>query len=523
MPGAETGKQRGDRTIAWAVQDRIRRSVVKFLALGLLGISVSEFDQYPILSAAPATAGESLYGRGDDRGNLKVVPDEVIVRFRRGLPEAEKKALIRKAGATVERRLKAGDHHVLRLPQGASLEEALKWFKGRPEVEYVGPNHLIPVQEVPNDPRYAEQWALQKIQAASAWDLSHGSPEIVVAVIDTGVDYEHPDLSSNIWKNVGEKPNNGKDDDRNGYKDDVTGWDFVRAAPDCADTDCMNEDNDPMDGHGHGTHVAGIVGGLTNNGVGISGVSWDCKIMVLRAGYKNTAGTGILMESAAANAIEYAAKSGAKILNLSWGDTTAYPAIEDAIDFASDFGVLICAAAGNSGNATPFYPAAYPNEAMIAVGSTTSADKKASTSNYGDWVHIFAPGEGILSTCLSNTYCLKSGTSMAAPHVAGLAALLFSSYPGWSPALIKAMIVESADFLSGLQIGSTSAGRMNLLSSVAMDAEDVARFAEFFSASYGRMDCENGPFCDGDIDQDGDVDGQDLAGLAGGLLSADPP
>lgn len=459
----------------------------------------------------------------DELGRLRVVPDEIILRFEEDLLEEDSASLIREAGMRMRRHLKGGGHLVVSLPRGVSIDQALAWFRGRPGVQYAAPNHLIYVQDTPNDSRFLEQWGLEKIQAVAGWNIAHASSEVVVAVIDTGVDYHHTDLAANIWENLGEIPGNGVDDDGNGYVDDVVGWDFVGHTTDCSDTDCKKEDNDPSDGHGHGTHVAGILGAVTNNAEGIAGAAWNCTVMPLRAGYKQTGGSGVLSEGDAAAAIEYAADNGAMILNLSWGDTVSYPAVRAAVSYAEDLGVLICAAAGNNGTDTPFYPAAYPNEAIIAVGSTTQSDKKASTSNYGDWVDLFAPGDGVLSTCLNNSYCLKSGTSMATAYVSGLAAILFSRYPGWSPLVIKAMIVESADFLPGLQIGSTSAGRMNILSSLVTDTDEVATLTDLFSVSYGRMDCHLAPLCEGDADQDGDVDGGDLASLVGNLLLSYPP
>ena len=326
---------------------------------------------------------------------------------------------------------------------------------------------------------------------------------MIVAVVDTGVDYRHPDLAANLWRNAGEIAGNGLDDDGNGYVDDDLGWNFVDASGGASGEDFETPDNDPMDRHGHGTHVAGIAGAVSNNGVGVAGVAWGCKIMAVRAGYKTASGGGVLESDDAAQAIVYAAENGAGVINLSWGDTQSSTLIADAIRFATERGVFICAAAGNSSSESLLYPAALDNASVMAVGSTDNQDKPSSFSNYGDWVHVSAPGTGIYSTHLNNAYISMSGTSMATPHVAGLAGLVISRFPGLSPQEVKARIMRSVDVLQDLAGKNAVSGRINAYTALSAqyatphilylspnpvhEGDTVVLFGDHFGANQGRV------------------------------------
>ncbi|MEA3417071.1 MAG: S8 family peptidase [Thermodesulfobacteriota bacterium] len=408
-----------------------------------------------------------------------VVPNELIVCFKKGLSKKEILSLVTATGTTVKAYIKALNYYVLSLPPDFSVNDALRWYRRQGVVDQAEPNYLIPLKTIPNDLDFSRQWSLHNIgqtggtddadiDALEAWDIEHGKPEVIIAVIDTGVDYTHEDLAANIWQNTGEIPDNGIDDEGNGYIDDVIGWDFVDSFGGAADEDFLTPDNDPMDRHGHGTHVAGIAGAVANNSVGIVGVAWNCKIMPVRAGYKTSSGDGVLESDDAAQAIIYSAENGAKVINLSWGDYQKSNLIEEAMTYATNHGTLVCAAAGNENSNSLIYPAASENTAVLAIGATDSHDLKASFSNYGAWawVDVSAPGVNIYSTFLNNAYRQMSGTSMAAPHVAGVAALLFSYFPDISPIEAKTRIMRSVDVLADLSEKNSVSGRINVYSAL---------------------------------------------------------
>jgi subtilisin family serine protease len=440
----------------------------------------------------------------------KLVSQELLVRFDDQAPKESRKRLLGRRGVIAEMWSARSGHAVLRLPKGWPASDAQAWFAAQDIVALAEPNFIYTTQEYSNDVRLADQWALARIDAQAAWNLETGSPDIVIAIIDTGVNYGHVDLAANIWKNPGELSGDGLDNDGNGFVDDDIGWDFVSNAGDCDDADCSQRDRDPMDGHGHGTHVAGISAAVTDNGIGIAGVTWGCRIMAVRVGYKDAAGRGVMQLKDAVDGIYYAVDNGADILNLSWGSTHNSELLQDAIAYASERGVVVCAAAGNENAETYFYPAACGGSLVLAVGATDQKDDKASYSSFGNWVHVSAPGSSILSTCVSGNYCSKSGTSMAAPHVAGMAGLLLSRFPGWSAEFIMAMLLNSVVVLSDLEGINVTSGIVNLAAAVEVDDGDLALFAEHIAQSFGTVACIAEDTCEGDSDGDLDVDGFDL-------------
>jgi hypothetical protein len=282
----------------------------------------------------------------------------------------------------------------------------------------------------------------------------------VVGVIDSGIDYNHEDLSANIWTNPGEIPDNDIDDDGNGYIDDVRGWNFVK------------DTNDPMDDNGHGTHCAGTIGAMGNNGKGVVGVNWNVKLMPLK--FLNAGGSG--STDNAVDAVLYAASfedsSNNKLIRItsnSWGGGRRSKTLENAI---KDSGALFIAAAGNSGSSNKMLPAGYSLDNIISVAATDHTDGLWPSSNYGsDWVDLGAPGVNILSTTPGDSYGIKSGTSMATPHVAGVAALVMAENPTWTNAQVKSQILNTVDPLSSLSGKTLTGGRLN--ARVAVGASEL--------------------------------------------------
>ena len=288
------------------------------------------------------------------------------------------------------------------------------------------------VSRSPNDPDYSQQWALSKINAPAAWNVTTGTVAITIAIVDTGIDLGHPDLATKIWTNPGEIPANGLDDDDNGKVDDVHGWHFFSPG----------EDAFIQDDHGHGTHVAGIAAATTDNGIGVAGVAWGARVMsvkVLDSG-------GIGSYSSIAAGIVYAADEGAKIINLSLGGAPSSPTLCQAATYATAAGALVVAATGNTGGPV-LYPAACDH--VLAVAATDRADQRADFSNLGPQVDLAAPGVDIYSTWYqsglqASGYFTKSGTSMATPQVAGVAALVWSRWPTWTPDQVAQRLLDTA-------------------------------------------------------------------------------
>ena len=348
------------------------------------------------------------------------------------------------------------------LPGGTTVEDALARLGALDTVLYAQPNYYVHLQTTgfPNDPNFSSQWDMNNtgqtggttdadIDAPEAWAITAGNPSIVVAVLDTGVDYTHPDLAANIWTNPGEIAGDGIDNDGNGFIDDVHGWDF------------QNEDNDPMDDHGHGTHVAGTIAAVGNNGVGVAGVAWNVTIMPLKI--MSSSGTSF----DAIQALNYAVAMGVKISNNSYYMSGMY----NAIEAAGAAGHLFVTAAGNSGvntDITPHYPSIYDLENIISVAATDHNDNKLSSSNYGlTTVDLGAPGANIYSTKKDGGYGNMSGTSTATPHVTGTAALIKSLRPEWSVSQIKDAILSTVNPIPALDGKTVTGGRLNAAAAVA--------------------------------------------------------
>lgn len=320
------------------------------------------------------------------------VPGQFIVKFKPGVAAAQRAAIAAEAGAKVVDRVAALDVEVLEFPalsaksDPKAAESVVRALKMNPNVEYVEPNYIYTVQWTPNDPGRTQQWAWDRIDAYDAWDVTRGSSSTIIAIVDSGVQRNHPDLDAKI----------------------VPGYDFV------------DRDNAPDDGNGHGTHVAGTAAAETNNGTGGAGMCPECRIMPVRV--LNNSGSGTLAN--VANGITWAADNGAHVINLSLGGAMGSTTLQNAVNYAWNRGVFLACAAGNENTSAPSYPAYYSR--CFAVASTTNSDTRSSFSNYGSWVEVAAPGSSIYSTWIGSGYNTISGTSMATPHVAGLAGLLAS-------------------------------------------------------------------------------------------------
>ncbi|HEY0710375.1 MAG TPA: S8 family serine peptidase [Polyangia bacterium] len=324
------------------------------------------------------------------------------------------------------------------------IEATLAALKADPSVIYAEPDRIRPAAFIPNDPSYSSSgswgqpyddlYGLKAIGTTAAWDTSRGLG-VVVAVTDSGVDYNHPDLKANIWTNPGEVAGNGLDDDNNGYVDDVRGWDFI--GPDATSP---TPDNDPADSTGHGTHVAGTIAAVGNNGLGVVGVAFRSKVIPLRA--LDDTGTGT--DSTLASAIIYAADRGADVINASWGGEGSSQALTDAVNYAHALGAVFVASAGNlAKDVNGFSPANLTN--AIAVASLSPTNTLSSFSNFGNKIEVAAPGEDILSLeAFSGGYMTQEGTSMAAPHVSGVAALVIAAHPTFTQEQVRQVLRISA-------------------------------------------------------------------------------
>lgn len=357
--------------------------------------------------------------------------------------------MTRRRGRSIESGLIVGLDRVYRVEvnveAGENVEEVLVAYLSRDDVEYAELNPTIAICASPDDPSYDDQWSLPKIQADQAWDTCRGGSDVVVAIIDTGVDYNHRDLQGNLWVNEAER--NGKpdvDDDENGYVDDVHGYNFI------------DDTNDPMDDNGHGTHCAGIVAAVGDNGFDIAGVCWNAKIMPIRILDANGEGDA----ADAVPAIYYAVANGADIISGSWGGEESSNALKEAIAYAHRQGVLVVAAAGNLNSSAAYYPAAYSE--VLSVAATDTSDRRWYLSNYGNWVDLAAPGYNIvslrrgvsLSASSMSLTTRMSGTSMAAPHVSGACALLLSANPSLTCDELHDIVTATGDTISAGITGS---------------------------------------------------------------------
>ncbi len=402
-----------------------------------------------------------------------VAPARILVKPKPGVRRAELEQIYAARGCRVYREYpEIGSLQVIEVALPLTIEAQIDHFRASQFFEYVEPDRVIQGTYMPNDPllRNGTLWNLDNtgfnggradadIDAPEAWDLQSDASGIIVAVIDSGVRYTHQDLNANMWRNHGETPGNGRDDDGNGYVDDRFGINAI-----------ANSGN-PMDAHGHGTHIAGIIGAVPDNGVGCAGVAFRVQIMALK--FQDAGLYGVASD--AIECIDYARRHGARIINASWADAVDYnsDALRDAIAATRDAGIIFVTAADNqarNNDDTPMYPGAFRLENMIVVAATNPNDELADWSNYGyRTVDLAAPGQTIYSTWATSdtSYRDFSGTSMAAPHVAGACALVWARFPWLNYREVIDRILRSIDPLPSLSGRVATGGRLNLRRALA--------------------------------------------------------
>lgn len=481
------------------------------LVMGLVGV---------LLASLPAKAGASRYPR---------VPGRITITLRAGLQPSVAKAA---DGVTVDvpalqalaRRYAVRDMARAYPEMGApkrlgepdltrfwhvdfdparDLDEVLAAYAALPEVEKAEAIDICPLLAIPNDPQLSGQWYLRNlttggkdVRAVGGWAEAVGDTNIVIAIVDSGVDWQHPDLGGSapgyrrgvIWSNWEEVYGTaGVDDDANGKIDDTRGWDFVTGVTGEPGQDLSTPDNDPMDFESHGTGCAGVASAITNNGTGIAGAAWGCKIMPVRVGWLPAgAEVGVVRMDFCSQGMIYAAANGAKIINCSWGSTSY---LSSAVDYCVSQGVLIVTAAGNDNDEVASYLGSHPD--VLAVAATNQYDVKTSFSSYGPWVELSAPGIDIYTTWYqrstgAHTYNTVAGTSFSSPLTCGAAALVWSAHPGWPRELVMSHLQNTADNLDAFNpayAGKLGTGRVNLLRALGDRIHEVPEeFPEFFDA-----------------------------------------
>ena len=471
--------------------------MIRFSGLcAILSLTLAVCSSYTHAGAPPATvqakaaasarkATPSSRGKNGERAESrqqKYKAGELLVRFKQGVPSEKKSKLHKKHGAEKLKEFGPLGIQHLKLKKGMSVEDAVQLYKADPDVRYAEPNFAYEIQAQPNDPGFAELWALQNtglngaaagadIKAPAAWDITTGTGDVVVAVIDTGIDYTHPDLQANLWVNGAEIPGNALDDDGNGCVDDIHGINAITGT------------GDPFDDHGHGTHVAGTIGAAGNNETGVVGVNWNVKIMACK--FLDAGGSGYTSD--AITCLQYIRglkDQGVPVVasNNSWGGGGYSQALSDAIDSQAD--ILFVASAGNSSNdadTAPSYPAAYPSSGIISVAATDSGDQLAEFSNFGRRnVDLAAPGVNILSTVpqvnrwnIAGGYGTLSGTSMAAPHVTGVVALLKAAAPERDWRALRNLVLSGGDPLPPLSRKTVAGRRLNAYGSLTCSGQNV--------------------------------------------------
>ena len=423
---------------------RILNLLLAVLFLLLPRLSFADELMPTTTNSAPSSSPE-LGGKEGGRGGMEFKAGEIIAKFKEDIPKASVQSLLLTEELEILDEMDKLGIMLLSVPEGQELEK-IEELKRNPLVEYAEPNYMTQVANTiatvphhsrfpttsifPDDPYLSNQWGLPRIEAFAAWDITTGSEKVVIALVDSGVDLDHPELQSKIWTNPGEIPGNGIDDDGNNFVDDVHGWNFV------------NWPDEPQDDYGHGTFVAGIAAAETNNGMLIAGVSWGAEIMAVKV--LDREGRGYIYDIN--GGIAYAADNGAKIINIGcYVRSSAYSnAMQNAVDYAHSRGALVVAGSGDSNPIPPDayqYPAALDH--VVSVAATDRDDKRWSDSTYNDKVDVAAPGEGIYSFW-DGLHGWHSSTGYAAAHVSGLAALIWSVNPSLTHDQVEEIIESTA-------------------------------------------------------------------------------
>lgn len=418
-----------------------------------------------------------LLGTSASARQVESVPGEFLVKVRPEMSSLSLNQMSALLGGNVREVLPEQN---LFLVQRSMLEVqslSIKSLTSLPQVEIAEPNFIYRAFRTPNDPMLSGLWGIKNVgqkdssnavgipgvdvDVERAWDLTTGSKDFVIAVIDTGTDFNHPDLKENIWSNaleVNGQP--GVDDDKNGVVDDLYGANFVSA---------NNPTGASMDDHGHGTHCSGTIGATGNDGKGIVGVAWNARIMGVK--FLSASGSGTL--EGAVKSIDYATKMGAKIMSNSWGGGGFSQLLKESIERTNAAGVVFVAAAGNdasNNDESPAYPASYDIPNVISVAALNNRGQLASFSNYGRTVHVAAPGVNVLSSVSGGDYDSWSGTSMATPHVSGVVALMISNDPSLTSAQIKQRLITTSKPLSAVRGRVLSGGIVSAFAAMTNQA-----------------------------------------------------
>ena len=440
-------------------REAVRRADGRFERVRLVETDL----KYPLIRVVETLVLDRAAKTMQVAGAVAMVADHILVTLQPGVREQELLAFNREYSAKIRKKLPASATYLVEFPDATidTVLQAITTYGGRTRlVKYAEPDYVVYAVATPNDPRYAELWGMNNtgqtggtpdadIDAPEAWNTGTGN-NTLVAVVDTGIDYNHEDLVGNVWVNPGEIADNGIDDDGNGYTDDIHGIDVV------------NSDSDPKDDNDHGTHCSGTIAAVGNNGIGVVGVCWSARIM----GLKFLSAGGYGYTSGAIECIDYGTMMGARVMNNSWGGGGYSQALYDAIERANQSNIVFCAAAGNAAantDVSPHYPSAYTNANIIAVAASDRTDSLSSFSSYGATsVDLAAPGSAILSTIADDRYTAWNGTSMATPHCSGAAALLFSVNSQLTAAQVKASIINNVDPKPAFTGKTVTGGRLNV-------------------------------------------------------------